>query len=216
MFVCREEVYCQQIVPSIYKFKFEHFGHEGVILHSRDIRRAQGDFLFLRDPGRRRPFYEGINRIMAGNRYTLMGMFIDKTKHSKKYGFFARNPYDLALTFALERLLFMLEGAKQEKAYVVAEARGKEEDESLRAVFEQVTGFGTDHVKGHRFREVEFVLEFREKKMNLAGMQMADLAAYPIARHLLDPVKSHPSYSIVEAKIRKGMGRGLKIFPGKT
>ena len=214
--VCQEEKYCQQIVPSVYRFKFEHFGHEGVVLHSRDIRRAQGDFLFLRDASRRQPFYDGLNGIMRDNRYVLMGMFIDKIAHKAKYGPNAHDPYGLALTFTLERLLFMLEGARQEKVRVIAEARGKEEDNSLRAVFERVTGYGTSHVKGQRFRRVEFNLEFYEKKANLVGMQMADLAAYPIARHLLDSVKSHPSYPIVKPKIRRGMGRGLKVFPDKT
>jgi len=96
--VCDEEVYCQQIVPSIYRFKFKHFGHEGVVLHSRDIRRGIEDFLFLRgDPNRRQSFYNGLNRIMRDHRYTLMGMFIEKLKHKQKYGPFARNPYELAL-----------------------------------------------------------------------------------------------------------------------
>lgn len=216
MLICKEEVYCQQIVPAFYRFKFEHFGHEGVVLHSREIRSAKGDFVVLRDAEKRRRFYDGLNRIMAKHQYTLVGMFIDKVKHKKKYGPSAANPYGLALEFALERLLYILEGAQQDKIQIIAESRGKEEDQDLRAVFEHVTRYGTDYVKAARFRGIEFTLSFYEKKANILGHQMADLAAYPIARHLLDPVKSHRSFPIIRPKIRKGMGRGLKVFPNKT
>jgi hypothetical protein len=39
--------YINQIVPRVNQLKFDVFGHEGVILHSRDIRKAQGDLAFL-------------------------------------------------------------------------------------------------------------------------------------------------------------------------
>lgn len=214
--VCSKRAYHQQIVPSVNQFKLEHFGHKDVILHSRDIRRATGDFLFLRDTSQKQVFYEGLNNVMRDNRYTLMGMFIEKARLKKRYGLNANNPYSLALTFTLERLLFMLEGAGQRRVLVTAESRGKEEDNALRAVFEQVTRYGTFHVKNHRFRKVDFTLEFCKKSENIVGTQMTDLAAYPIARHLLNPTKSHRSYPIVKPKIRKGIGRGLKIFPPKT
>lgn len=216
MLVCKEEVYCQQIVPSFYRFKFEHFGHEGIILHSREIRSAKEDFVVLRDAEKRQRFFTGLNRIMAKHPYTLVGMFINKARHKKKYGPAALNPYELALTFTLERLLFILEGAEQDKIQIIAESRGKEEDQDLRAVFERVTRYGTGQVKAKRFRQVEFTLSFYEKKANIVGHQMADLAAYPIARHLLDPAKSHRSFPIIKSKIRKGLGRGLKVFPDKT
>lgn len=216
MLVCKEEVYCQQIVPAFYRFKFEHFGHEGVVLHSRKIRSAKGDFVILRNSEKRERFLNGLNRIMSRHQYMLVGMFIDKAKHKEKYGPSAFNPYELAFTFALERLLYILEGAQQNEIEIVAESRGKEEDRDLRAVFERVTRYGTDHVKADRFREIEFTLSFYEKKANIVGHQMADLAAYPIARHLLDPVKSHRSFPVVRPKIRKGIGRGLKVFPDKT
>ncbi len=216
LLICQEEVYCQQIVPSFYRFKFEHFGHEGVILHSRKIRSAKGDFVILRDSEKRRRFHDGLNRIMSRHQYTLVGMFIDKVKHKKRYGLSAFNPYELAFTFALERLLYILEGAQQEEIQIVAESRGKEEDRDLRAVFERVTRYGTSHAKADRFRKIRFALSFYEKKANIVGHQMADLAAYPISRHLLDPAKSHRSFPIIKPKIRKGIGRGLKVFPDKT
>lgn len=79
--------------------------HEGVILHSRDIRKAQGDFRFLNDPTKREPFYVQLYDVMENCCFTIISVVIRKQAHKDKYGKAARNPYDLAFTFALERLL---------------------------------------------------------------------------------------------------------------
>jgi len=51
--------------------------------------------------------------------------------------------------------------------------------------------------------------------MNIIGTQMADLAAYPIARHVLVPTKPNPAYEVIKGKFYVGPGnvRGLKVFP---
>lgn len=127
----------------------------------------------------------------------------------------ARNPYDLAFTFALERLLPLLEGLGQTDVRLVAEARGKREDGELQLAFLRIVNNGTWYVPGIRFRQIQFHLEFRPKAMNIIGTQMADLAAYPIARHVLDRKKRNPAFDVIEQKFYRGPGwvRGLKIFP---
>jgi hypothetical protein len=47
MFICEETIYNQRISPAINQFKMDFFGHEAVIIHSRDIRKAQRDFGIL-------------------------------------------------------------------------------------------------------------------------------------------------------------------------
>lgn len=52
----------------------------------------------------------------------------------------------------------------------------------------------------------------------MPGLQFADLAAYPIARHVIDPVKPNPAYDILKKKFRRSPqgkieGWGLKLFP---
>lgn len=215
MVVCDSRTYVRQIIPAICEFKFDYFGHEGVILHSRDIRRAQGEFGFLTDPSKRQPLYERINGIMADHDYRLIAAFIRKQRHKDRYGEWADHPYDLALKFALERLLPLLEEAGQSNVLVVAESRGRREDDELRLSFLRVVNEGTDFVSADRFRRVSFRLEFRPKGSNLVGHQIADLAAYPIARHVVDKDKDNPAFNIIKRKIYKGPGlvRGLKIFP---
>lgn len=105
MFICEIEDYSNIIVPSVYKLKFDYFGNEGVILHSREIRKAQKEFNFLLNPKERQPFYQRINEIMANSNYNLIVTAVKKQEHKNKYGILAENPYDLALTFSMERLL---------------------------------------------------------------------------------------------------------------
>lgn len=53
------------------------------------------------------------------------------------------------------------------------------------------------------------------EQYNVIGLQLADLIAYPITRHVLDPISPNPAYEIVRDKIYtyKGAVLGMKIIP---
>ena len=116
MFICDQDIYSQNIVPAVNKLKIDYFGHDAVILHSRDIRKAQKEFGFLTNPQVRAEFIERLNKIMADSVYTLIASATKKQEHKDKYGVNAENPYDLALMFSLERLLPLLEDKAQKKS----------------------------------------------------------------------------------------------------
>ena len=208
LFICDSDCYLNQIAPRVNALKFKWFGHEGVILHSRDIRKAQGDFAFLKGPEKRLAFYEDLNAVMTECDYQLISVAIRKDLHVSRYRYPA-DPYDLALLFAIERLVSVLEGARQEDVMVIAEKRGLKEDRELHGAFQRIVTRGTEYVDGVRFRKINWTLRFLPKSMNIIGTQMADLAAYPIARYALDKTKANPAYEIVRAKLC----RVLKIFP---
>src|SRR3990167_7070693 len=104
MFICRDDYYCGTIVPEVYRLKMKYFGHEGVILHSRDIRKAQKEFGFLTNQEKRAEFTNEVNRVMRDSDFQLIVSVIKKQDHKEKYGINASNPYDLAMMFDLERL----------------------------------------------------------------------------------------------------------------
>jgi hypothetical protein len=214
LLVCDTTTYIQRLVPAVYQLKMDYFRHEGVILHSRDIRKAQGDFLFLRDATKRQPFYDRINGIM-GEDYQLIACVIHKQHHKNRYGAAANDPYDLALKFVLERLLPLLEDEEQDEIWIVAEARGGREDGRLLLAFNRVVSKGTKFISAERFQRKRFQLVFKPKMMNIVGTQLADLAAYPIARFALDPNKPNPAYDVVEKRFYRRLGAlyGLKVFP---
>lgn len=216
LFVCRDNEYIATIVPSVQRLKRDTCGSDDVILHSRDIRRHSGDFACLKNPDARAKFYDDLNVVMSQSPYSLVVGAIHKGRHKAQYGRHAIDPYTLALTFTLERLLGELESRRQTALHIVAEARGEREDDELRLAFLQLTSYGTQYVSAERFRAVTFTLEFRAKRLNVVGTQLADLAGYPIARRVLAPSAANPAFDIVAPKFlrdRNGVPIGLKQFP---
>ena len=215
LLVCKLSDYTRSIVPAFLEFKIKHFGHEAIILHSRDIRKAQKEFGFLTSRERREPFLHELTVLMRDLNYCWITTVIRKQRHRELYGVAARNPYDLALMFCLERLLPLLEAEWQSEVCILAEARGKVEDRELELSFLRTVTNGTYYIPADRFRSVKFTLRFAEKTRNVTGNQMADLVVYPIARHVLDPAKPNLPYDVLTPKEYKGPGRvrGLKVFP---
>lgn len=57
--------YIANAVPLLQQFKFEHFGHDQVILHEHHIRKQKDSFSFLRtDPDLRASFLAGISKLV--------------------------------------------------------------------------------------------------------------------------------------------------------
>ena len=215
MFICDDTVYNKKIVPEVSRLKTDFFGHEAIILHSREIRKTMGDFRILTNPQKRQEFYARINTIMGEFDYSLIASVIQKQVHKDRYGLEAKNPYDLALVFTLERLLPLLEDKGQKKVHILAESSGRREDDELMLCFLKTVSQGTDYIAADRFKKIEFKLRFVPKNMNIVGMQLADLAAYPIARHVLNPKAENMAYEVLKGKFYRGKGQvyGLKISP---
>lgn len=179
--------YAEQVVSAITRLKLKYWVHEGVNLHSRDIRKAKGSFGFLQMPDLREAFINELSSLMRALPYTLFVSAVRKDRHRDRYGAYAVNPYDLALEFTLERLIHFIESKDIRELPFVAEARGKNEDETLERCFYRMMSDGTDFVQGDRFKKLSCPLVFRRKFDNIAGIQLADLCAHPCARHVLLP-----------------------------
>jgi Protein of unknown function (DUF3800) len=210
--LCEDTEYTDALVPAFTRFKVKHFGHNGVVLHSRDIRKAIGDFAFLQVPEKRDLFHTDLNALMAEAEFQLIAIAIRKQTHKARYGKACRNPYELTLEYGMERLRSYLDEVGQQQVTLLAEARGKNEDDALRLAFLQLLKHGSYY---HDFMSIDFDLKFVSKKANVLGHQIADLCAYPIARRVIDPKKSHRAFEIVRSKFvdRPGWRHGFKIFP---
>jgi hypothetical protein len=210
--LCEQTDYTNVIVPAFTRFKVDHFGHDGAILHSRDIRKALGDFSFLQVPERRESFHADLNRLMREAPFELIAVAIRKDLHKQRYESSSRNPYELALEFGMERLKAYLDELGQQHVTLLAEARGKNEDNALRLSFLQLLKHGSRYKK---FDDIQFDLKFVAKKANVLGHQLADLCAYPIARRIITFTQSSRAFDIVSAKFlqRPGWRHGFKIFP---
>lgn len=212
--VVEREAYARDIVPQIAAFKLRYFAHEGINLHSRDIRKAEGPFSILQNGSVRARFLDDLSAMMGRLPFTLFTTVIHKHAHKARYGDGARNPYDVALEYSFERILHFMESHEEMALPVIAEARGKNEDNELRASFHRLMTEGTYYNRAERFRKLICPISFRRKQDNIAGVQLADLCAHPVARKTLKPDAENRAYAVIEPKFyRSGNVFGLKEFP---
>jgi len=132
-------IYIDQIVPAFQRFKFEFWGHDSVVLHGHEIRKAQGDFNILLNANTRTKFFERLNSIIAAADFTIIAAVIDKQRHVKRYKE-PVDPYEIALVFCMERLQrCLMERAQVDRmTHVQVECRGKAEDAKLELEFRRV------------------------------------------------------------------------------
>src|SRR3989344_3722081 len=213
-----EEQEFSKVKEEIMKFKLEFFKTEEVILHSRDIRKCDGAFQILFDLELKKRFYERLNKILESSKFTIISVAIDNKKHIEKYGKIADDPYAICLSFILERLVFCTDKSTSSKVSIVIEKRGRKEDQQLLAHYNSVTDLGASYVTSTRFKQRIADFQMRSKKDNDICLQIADLCAYPIARHVINSDEPYIPFKIIENKLYcsdKGekLGYGLKIFP---
>lgn len=210
-----KEKYAEKITTNITHLKFKYFGHDQVILHEREIRKEEAAFSILRREETRHEFHGDVSDIVREAPLTIFASVIDKRRLKKEYDD-PTNPYHLAMEFGLERLYRHLngKGCEEGKLHVVFEERGDKEDRNLELEFRRVL----DEEKGEVGVQLPFNIVFSDKQSNSSGLQLADLVARPIGRHILKPEQKNRAYDVIEEKLRRGpdgevRGKGLKVFP---
>jgi hypothetical protein len=109
--VFQKKYYSENTVPDFQKFKFQHVGHDQLILHERDIRKDSGQFSFLKNRQRKNAFINELTDIVAKQSFTLVSTVIRKNEYLKKYDK-PDNPYHVALGYGLERVFYYLRSIK--------------------------------------------------------------------------------------------------------
>jgi hypothetical protein len=208
-----------KISRKINDFKLEFFKTTEVILHSRDIRKCEGPFQILFDLEIKKKFYEKLNIILRETDFTIIGSGVNKDEHIKRYGRGAKDPYPLSLSFIIERLVFCLDKKGENSSVdVQIEKRGRKEDQQLLSQYNTILDSGTYYISPDRLKDRINNFDSAFKKDNIIGLQIADLCAYPLARHILNPAEPYPAFDVVKSKIYCNTngnfdGYGLKIFP---
>ena len=212
--VVEREAYAKKIIPALAEFKLRYFAHEGINLHSREIRKAEGPFGILQNETVRHKFLGELSTLMTTLPFTLFITAIQKVAYAERYGTEAKNPYNVALEYSFERILHFLEEQNESQLPVIAEARGQQEDDALRASFHRLMTQGTYFNSAERFQKMVCPISFRRKQDNIAGIQLADLCAHPTARHLLKPNVANQAFDVVKPHIYvSGNVNGLKVYP---
>lgn len=211
--------YSEKVVPALHKFKFNHFGHDLVVLHENEIRKKKGAFSVLQDKSHMRIFQSELTDIIEASNFILISCVIDKKALHGKHAT-PPNPYHLALGFCLETLNEFLQEKQQDGAltHVVVECRGKKEDNELELEFRRICD-GANRLG----KSLPFDVRFANKQVNSAGLQLADLVARPVGLNVCRPGQENRAFEVLKRKFyccggRERVGEGyenwgLKVFP---
>lgn len=82
--IFRKDDYLARVVPSLQRLKFQTFGHDMVVLHEREIRKAEGPFTFLIDASRRGAFMTDLNAFVEGAPMAILAVVIRKDALRKR------------------------------------------------------------------------------------------------------------------------------------
>jgi len=216
----RQEDHYVRFVDELEALKRQIFGprpDKPVILHRSDIIGRKGPFGLLSDVKPKRDFDQGLLDVIGHAVFVLAAVIIDKREHVQRYAK-PSHPYHYCLAALLDRYSGWLNyyGAVGD---VMAEARGKKEDRLLEAEYTRIYAEGTlqfpasHHQRALTSREIKM----RPKAANIAGLQLADILAYPVKQMLLfergripDPgdVYGKHLYRAIENRFNKNYGTG--------
>lgn len=204
--VFKKDDYAAAVLPAVHRLKFRYFGHDAVVLHEREIRKATAPFGFLRAPEVRAAFMDHLSRLIREAPFTLIAVVVDKRRLGARY---EGNPYELALDAGLVQVVRYLRSQEEHAlTHVVVESRGTKEDRELRDVFDALNR------PAGSLSGANLELVFASKAQNHGGMQVADMVARPIGRHLIDaPGQPNRAYAILREKFWSSEARGLVLLP---
>ena len=212
--IFQKQEYIEKIIPALARFKTRLWGHDEVVLHEHDIRKPKNEFTILMDKATRQAFTSELTQLINGTSFTIIASVIDKKKLMSQY-IRPGNPYEISLSFGLERVFRYLDdvGQSDKRTPVIVERRGKKEDEELELVFRRIRD-GVNYLN----KKLPYDLVMIDKKANSTGLQIADLTARPIGIKTLRPDQPNRAYDIIVKKLRKSpqgdvKGWGLKVFP---
>jgi hypothetical protein len=220
---------------SLEDFKSRHLPHhpdEPVILHREDIINARRAFKSLRDADSRAKFDKDLIEVIRNAEFTVAAVIIDKALLRELHGNAAAHPYHLGLGFLLQRYAGYLNHINR-VGDVMAEARGRKEDQLLMESYERVYSRGVWGVTSTNYFQSALTsheLKLKQKKANIAGLQLSDILGHPVKQWVLrrnDLIKDELApfgkqlVEIVEPKFNRQLyegrleGYGFVLYPKK-
>jgi len=211
------DYYFEKAEKQVNELKICFFGKNNLILRSYDIRKQKSDFACLVDRKRREEFYQALDNLVKRLEFKVISAAIEKNKLKNQYSA-PDNPYHLCFQFILERAVMYL-GASREKMMLKIESRETHNDQKLAKIYEKFKENNHRYITAAEVQRKLADLSFSQKMQNIAGMQIADLVAYPLGKWVLNSGAENKAFAIVQKKLHRRpnskdfLNYGLKIFP---
>jgi hypothetical protein len=217
--------YARLAVPRLEQLKFRYFGHDMVVLHEHEIRKSKGEFRILLRRETREAFLHDLGALVAEVPFTIVASCIRKHEFVERRGA-SSNLYHVALEAGLEQIFGFLHerGQHQAATHVVFERRGRREDQELEEAFQRICRERSIQAPGQAPGQAAGIapglnpgqrpgsaglgdalrLVMASKQSNTCGLQLADLVARPIGRHILRPEQPNRALALLAPKLRRG------------
>ena len=177
------EHYRSVVHPELEALKQKFFPHnpdDPVVLVRNQIVRKVGSFKVLQDQELCSQWENAIIEFFRTHIRRIFTVVVDKQSHFERYGEATKPPYDYCFTVLLERYRGWLR-AVSGRGDVMVESRNGPLDTELKNLYSEVYGTGTGYLSGQQFKDYFTTkeLKLQKKQANIAGLQIADLLAYP-------------------------------------
>jgi hypothetical protein len=177
------ETYISKVVPAFQNLKFETFGHDMVVLHEREIRRAIGKFAFLNTESLRDQFLGKLSCAIEVAEFEIFAAIVDRLP-------FGGDTYLLALESGASQIRDYLSKHKIDESDVsiVLESRSKKQDRQVADALIKMGYLG--------------IHTTAPKSAMSTGLQIADLVARPIGINHVRPNSNNRSFELLKSKLQ--------------
>ena len=174
------------ITPDVEALKnkyFESHPDDPIILHRKEMINKKHPFKALLDQTVENEFNAEFLQLLSKWTFKTITVLIDKSEHQTKYLTWRYDPYHYCMAIMLERYHLRLKevGVMGDMMF---ESRGGKEDMRLKESYRKIFTNGTDWIKAEDIKQTitSNELKIKPKSANIAGLQIADLLAYPLYR----------------------------------
>jgi hypothetical protein len=210
-----DEYHVKQLTPSLSSFKRKNLHRGSIVLHRHKVMGRQREFSILKTDKNMKAFIIETSKFISGLDITILVVSLDKNKQYETYGtqkvdeWLPENIYAMLFTFIVERFLAFLYEGNKGKGQIIAESRGRKEDNVIQHHYSTILQYGTQFYRNWQFQKaIPTAIEFRRKRDNIAGLQISDWIAPPLSKKAEYPDGSQDKYG--EWELYRG-----KIWIGK-
>lgn len=179
----------ETVTPEMEAMKNKYFHQhpdDPIIFHRKEVMNKKFPFHSLKNPSIEEAFNKEFLDCLSRWSYKIITVVIDKYEHQQRYNVWRYDPYHYAMSIVFERYHLRLKEIKQ-LGDMMFESRGGKEDTRLKESYRTIFKNGTDYMKAEDIDETltSKELKIKPKSANVAGLQLADLLAFPAQRYAL-------------------------------
>jgi hypothetical protein len=144
-------------------------------------------------------FLEDLSALMATLEYQVVACVVRKDLLVAKLGDLAPDLYEVGLEAVVDRFCFEV-GDIVDGGLIYAEKRRADLDHELDVAWERLRMRDTAHAGTHRFRRIDeriIGLSLKAKRVNIAGLQIADLVVSTVGRHAVG-LSTHDNWNVIK------------------